>query len=75
MTDTSNDIDPTRCPLCGGPNGCAMTCASPPATCWCVNATFTPALLQQVPPHLQRRSCICATCAQTAALPQSNESG
>ena len=63
-------IDTARCPLCGGPNGCAMAQAgdgATPAACWCRDAEFTPALLAQVPPEARRRACICAACAAGAA--------
>ncbi|MFT4193301.1 MAG: cysteine-rich CWC family protein, partial [Ottowia sp.] len=53
--------DPACCPLCGGPNGCAM--AAPQAAdgalpaCWCMAADFPPALLARVPPAARRRAC------------------
>ncbi|MFT3778246.1 MAG: cysteine-rich CWC family protein [Ottowia sp.] len=58
---------PARCPLCGGPNGCAMAVPRaanglPPA-CWCMAAAFPPALLARVPPAARRQACICARCA------------
>ncbi|MCL1960906.1 MAG: cysteine-rich CWC family protein [Desulfovibrionaceae bacterium] len=68
MKPSATPIDPARCPLCGGPNGCAM--AQPPAQngnapqpCWCAHASFTPALLERVPPQARRKACICARCA------------
>lgn len=64
--------DPARCPLCGGPNGCAMEAARAggqpqPPPCWCTQATFAPALLARVPEDARRRACICAACARSAA--------
>ena len=67
MTEAPPHIDPTRCPLCGGPNACAMTCSPQSSTCWCVSATFSPALLQRVPSHLKHQACICAACVQAKA--------
>ena len=63
-------IDTARCPLCGGPNGCAMAQAgdgAAPAACWCMDVDFPPALLAQVPPEARRRACICAACATAAS--------
>ncbi|MFZ9423079.1 MAG: cysteine-rich CWC family protein [Limnohabitans sp.] len=65
----SGPIDPSRCPLCGGPNACAMTCAEPPTGCWCVSQTFSPSLLARVPVHSQRMACICARCVAADAAP------
>ncbi|NCV08569.1 MAG: hypothetical protein EBW51_08275, partial [Actinobacteria bacterium] len=48
-----NTIDPTRCPICGEPNVCAMEKAkvtgSKPERCWCMDAVFTPAVMERVP--------------------------
>ena len=63
--------DPTRCPLCGQPNACAMeverATGQPQPPCWCTQATFAPALLARVPEDARRRACICAACARSAA--------
>ncbi|MDH4376197.1 MAG: cysteine-rich CWC family protein [Ramlibacter sp.] len=60
-------VDPTRCPLCGGPNTCAMETAratgQPQPPCWCTQVDFSAELLARVPPEAQRRACICARCA------------
>jgi hypothetical protein len=69
MDDSTTPVDPTRCPLCGGPNACAMTGQTSSSPCWCVTETFTPELLARVPVRLQRKSCICATCARAATAP------
>lgn len=64
MTTTS--VDPSRCPVCGQPNRCAMELAretgekQPP--CWCVTAVFTPELMARVPAAAQGQACICAAC-------------
>ncbi len=61
-------IDPGRCPLCGGSNGCAMEAqratgqAQPP--CWCTRVEFSEALLAQVPEAARRKACICERCAR-----------
>jgi hypothetical protein len=68
----SGDLpDPTRCPLCGAGNACALEAeratgiAQPP--CWCMSASFGEALLSRVPPAARRKACICARCAAAAA--------
>ena len=74
LPDAMTTVDPTRCPLCGQPNACATEAeratgvAQPP--CWCMTATFTPALLRQVPAAAQGKACVCqACCARAAAAP------
>ena len=63
-------VDPTRCPLCGGDNRCAMEIeratgqARPP--CWCTTTTFPPDLLQRLPQSARGQACICAACVQAA---------
>ncbi|MGZ5193986.1 MAG: cysteine-rich CWC family protein [Ramlibacter sp.] len=60
-------LDPARCPLCGGPNGCAMqpqpAPGEPPKSCWCNDVDFSAELLQRVPAPAVRRVCICRACA------------
>jgi len=60
------EVDPARCPLCGGPNGCATLqrpAGAAPVACWCAQASFSPDLLARVPPQARGRACICAACA------------
>ncbi len=67
--DACQTPDPCRCPLCGGPNACAMTLPEaerPAGPCWCVGVTFTQELLARVPPQMQRKACICQNCAKAA---------
>jgi hypothetical protein len=63
-------IDAGACPLCGQPNQCAMEIAKhtgqPVAACWCVNVSFSPELLAQIPAAAQRKACICQACATKA---------
>jgi len=60
-------VDPTRCPLCGGPNGCARerekATGQPQPPCWCTQVVFARELLAQVPAAAQRTACICQACA------------
>jgi len=66
-------VDPSRCPLCGQSNRCAMEVAREtgvaPAPCWCMDASvsFTPALLAGVPATARGLACICARCAAQQA--------
>ncbi len=63
-------LDPTRCPLCGNDNRCAMELeretgvAQPP--CWCVSATFPPGLLDRMPEAARGQACLCANCVAAA---------
>ena len=53
------------CPLCGESNKCAML-ADPNATeCWCESVVFPQELLDQVPPQLDRKACICKKCVDS----------
>jgi hypothetical protein len=63
----SEAIDPTRCPLCGQPNRCAMEIeretGTAPGACWCAQVEFASELLARVPVAVRGRACICAACA------------
>lgn len=64
--------DPSRCPLCGESNRCAMeiereTGRKQPA-CWCMAVDFSEPLLARVPAEKRRLACICARCAAQHAL-------
>jgi hypothetical protein len=62
--------DPSRCPLCGEVNRCAIEIAretgQPPSPCWCMEADFSAELLARVPAEKRRLACICARCAALA---------
>ena len=67
-------VDPSRCPLCGEANRCAMevereTGMKQPR-CWCMSADvdFSPELLARVPMEKQQLACICASCAALAVV-------
>lgn len=66
-----NAIDPTRCPLCEEPNACDMEVAKATGTkaqrCWCMDAVFTPTVMEQVPDEAKGKACICAKCASATA--------
>ena len=59
--------DPSRCPLCGAANQCAMeterVTGQPQGPCWCTQVDFSTALLERVPQEARGQACICRTCA------------
>ncbi|RST55925.1 cysteine-rich CWC family protein [Variovorax sp. MHTC-1] len=65
-------LEPSRCPLCGEANRCAMEIeretgrAQPP--CWCMQADFDRAVLARVPAEMRGLACICARCATAAVV-------
>ena len=73
MTASTPETDPSRCPLCGEPNRCAMEIeretGQPQGPCWCVGTTFSAELLGSVPAASAGLACICARCAAAAAGP------
>lgn len=66
MKPTTAPPDPSRCPLCGGDNRCAMEIERetgvPQPPCWCTGQTFSPALLARLPAAAEGKACICAAC-------------
>ena len=55
-------VEASKCPLCGGPNQCALA-ADPAATeCWCDGEKFPRELLAQIPAQAVRKACICQKC-------------
>jgi len=77
MADALSDIDPTRCPLCGADNRCAIELeqatgvAQPP--CWCMDAHFTPALRATIPEAARGKACLCARCVRQHAMTPAKE--
>jgi hypothetical protein len=78
MSDPRHSLlDPSRCPLCGGDNGCAMaaeqaTGETQPA-CWCVSASFSAALLARLPAGAIDAACICVRCVAEDAAARRHE--
>jgi len=54
-------VDPTRCPLCEGANGCQV--AAGHTKCWCFETPVPPAVLARVPVEAQGVACVCRACA------------
>lgn len=67
-------VDPSRCPLCGEANRCAMEVEretglkQPPCWCMATNVDFSRELLARVPTDKRRLACICARCAALAVV-------
>jgi hypothetical protein len=63
--------DPSRCPLCGTPNQCAMeterVTGEPQPPCWCTQVQFPSAVLARVPASARAQACICRACARAQA--------
>ena len=59
--------DPTGCPLCGGPNNCAMA-AGGAGPCWCATATIPSETLARIPDEARNRACICPRCASAERI-------
>jgi hypothetical protein len=55
--------DVSRCPLCGGPNFCAMAAGGVDEDCWCAQIEFAPQALDRLPRHERGARCICPSCA------------
>ena len=55
--------DPARCPVCAGPNLCAIAAGLVDESCWCAQIEFSPHALENVAPQDRSRRCICPKCA------------
>lgn len=68
MTPGHPPIDPTRCPLCGQDNRCAMerekATGEKQPPCWCLTETFTPELMARLPKAAEGLACICQGCVR-----------
>ncbi|MBT2325971.1 cysteine-rich CWC family protein [Variovorax paradoxus] len=71
MNEAAARPDPSRCPLCGEANRCAMELeretGRPQPTCWCKQADFDRTVLARIPAETRGLACICACCATAAA--------
>lgn len=59
-------IDPTRCPLCGADNHCAVTLGKDPSSCWChqPEVHISSDLLAKLPLAARGKACICQQCVE-----------
>ncbi|WCM87959.1 cysteine-rich CWC family protein [Acidovorax sp. NCPPB 3576] len=55
--------DPSRCPLCGGRNQCAIEAGAPAADCWCMAAPVSTQALARLAPEQRGGACLCPQCA------------
>ncbi|MCZ8221975.1 MAG: cysteine-rich CWC family protein [Acidovorax sp.] len=58
---------PSRCPLCGAANQCAIAAGRPPESCWCMVQPIAPAALAAVPTAQRGQICICPACGTMSA--------
>jgi hypothetical protein len=65
--ETAAPIDPSRCPLCGRGNDCAMAAGRIGEPCWCTKVTVTTAVLARIPADRRGVACICAACVARLA--------
>ncbi len=57
-------VDPTRCPLCGQSNACAIAAGKTRCEdCWCGAVTMPAGVLAAIPAEARERACICRACA------------
>ncbi|NRF67870.1 cysteine-rich CWC family protein [Aquincola sp. S2] len=55
----------TRCPLCGGSNGCApAACGSFDTPCWCTGVRIPAALIARLPAEQRGTACVCRRCIE-----------
>ncbi|HEX3598023.1 MAG TPA: cysteine-rich CWC family protein [Polyangiaceae bacterium] len=63
----AEQLDPSRCAICGEPNECGM--ARGDSECWCFDATIPRKTLDLVPLAARDKVCVCAKCAAKGAEP------
>lgn len=56
------ELDPKRCPVCGGPNDCGM--AAGKSECWCAEVKISAEALERVPEGAKGKVCLCRECAE-----------
>ncbi len=52
------------CPLCGGPNQCAVAQGKQAQLCWCMSTPMSLLALAVLPEQERGQRCICPNCAQ-----------
>ncbi|MBE2263963.1 MAG: cysteine-rich CWC family protein [Burkholderiaceae bacterium] len=67
-TASGAGVDPSRCPLCGRSNRCAMELSratdEPQPPCWCTGVDIDPAQLARIPAAAVGVACLCPACAR-----------
>jgi hypothetical protein len=60
-----NPLPHRHCPLCGGPNDCAVArCGRFDTECWCRAAVVSPHSLALVQEAQRNPACLCRRCAE-----------
>ncbi|MEX8510028.1 MAG: cysteine-rich CWC family protein [Leptothrix ochracea] len=58
-----------RCPLCGGPNGCAPAASGHfDGPCWCTTVHFRPEIRALIPSAQRNKACLCQRCAEGESM-------
>ena len=65
----------TSCPLCAGPNDCAMANHRAVTECWCVRTPILPAVLARIPAAKVNSACVCKQCATTPQVTAERNTG
>lgn len=68
-------VDPRLCPLCRGPNGCAMAADPDARDCWCSHTRIPDELLERLPAEARDVACVCARCVADASAPSGTPGG
>lgn len=58
------EIDRSRCPLCGGENDCTAAKGEGHSVCWCMSAKIPRGLLERIPQEMRGRACVCRRCVE-----------
>lgn len=54
-------VDPSRCPVCGAPNRCALVEGG--GRCWCSEVSIPRDALEKIPLEARGVACLCRACA------------
>jgi Cysteine-rich CWC len=68
-TARMNAPNPSVCPLCGGPNDCALEAGKRIEDCWCFTAKIAQDVLERIPADHRGKTCICPNCANLETQP------
>jgi len=63
LTVSTEQPDPSICPLCGADNRCAVTRGKTIESCWCASADISRDVIDAIPAALRNKACICPRCA------------
>lgn len=60
--NVDQSLNTAKCPLCGGPNQCALAVDAAATECWCDSVVFPDELLAQIPEDAVGKTCVCQKC-------------